>query len=211
MIGSGREELTRTLAGFAPHDGGRLIDRRPRRARLQTPADAVDLGIGYVPRERRVEGLVLFLPVAANITLADLGSLTRYGLIDAREERRLARAWVDRLRIRTPEHRRALPQPLRRQPAEGRAGEMAERQGEDPHPRPSDARPRRRRQGGGLRAGARRHRRGRRGHPDLGHAGGDDRPQPHGAGHARRRDHPPRPTPAPGHKPQQVDLIGHMV
>ena len=40
---------------------------------MPTPAEAVDIGIGYVPRERRVEGLVLFLPVAANITLADLG------------------------------------------------------------------------------------------------------------------------------------------
>jgi ribose transport system ATP-binding protein len=49
-----------------------------------------------------VEGLVLFLPVAANITLADLGSLTRHGLIDAREEQRLARSWVDRLKVKTP-------------------------------------------------------------------------------------------------------------
>ena len=39
---------------------------------MRTPAEAVDSGIGYIPRERRVEGLVLFLPVAANITLADL-------------------------------------------------------------------------------------------------------------------------------------------
>ena len=58
--------------------------------RFATPAEAVDAGIGYIPRERRVEGLVLFLPVAANITLADLGSLTRYGLIDDRRERALA-------------------------------------------------------------------------------------------------------------------------
>ena len=65
--------------------------------KLKTPAEAVDLGIGYIPRERRVEGLVLFLPVAANITLADLGSLTRHGLIDAQEERRLAKRWVERL------------------------------------------------------------------------------------------------------------------
>jgi ribose transport system ATP-binding protein len=101
VIGSGREDLTRTLAGFAPHDSGRLRVAN-REVRLTTPAEAVDLGIGYVPRERRVEGLVLFLPVAANITLADLSSLTLHGLIDAREERRLARAWVDRLKIRTP-------------------------------------------------------------------------------------------------------------
>ncbi len=101
VIGSGREELTRTLAGFAPHDGGRLL-AHGREVRLRTPAEAVDVGVGYVPRERRVEGLVLFLPVAANITLADLGGLTRAGLIDTREERRLAEDWVKRLKVRTP-------------------------------------------------------------------------------------------------------------
>ena len=101
VIGSGREELTRTLAGFLPHDGGTL-SVGGRDARFATPAEAVDAGIGYIPRERRVEGLVLFLPVAANITLANLGRLTRRGLIDARQERALARRWVERLRIRTP-------------------------------------------------------------------------------------------------------------
>ena len=101
VIGSGREELTRTLSGFAPQDGGRLLVAG-REVRLTTPAEAVDFGIGYIPRDRRVEGLVLFLPVAANITLADLASLVRYGLIDAREERRLAKSWVDRLNVRTP-------------------------------------------------------------------------------------------------------------
>ena len=80
---------------------GRLVIA-DREASLETPADAVDRGIGYIPRERRVEGLVLFLPVSANITLGDLESLTHYGLIDAREERRLAKEWVSRLNIRTP-------------------------------------------------------------------------------------------------------------
>jgi ribose transport system ATP-binding protein len=101
VIGSGREELTRTLAGFAPHDGGRL-SIGGREVRLRSPAEAVDAGIGYIPRERRVEGLVLFLSVAANVTLADLENLSRFGLIDGREERRLASAWVDRLKVRTP-------------------------------------------------------------------------------------------------------------
>jgi ribose transport system ATP-binding protein len=101
VIGSGREELARTLAGFAPHDGGTL-SVGGREVRFATPAEAVDAGIGYLPRERRVEGLVLFLPVAANITLADLASLTRHGFIDTRKERALATGWVERLRIRTP-------------------------------------------------------------------------------------------------------------
>jgi ribose transport system ATP-binding protein len=101
VIGSGREELTRTLAGFAPQDSGRLLVGG-RESRFRTPAEAVDAGIGYIPRERRVEGLVLFLSVAANITLADLGSLTRNGLINARKEQDLARTWVDRLKVKTP-------------------------------------------------------------------------------------------------------------
>ena len=101
VIGSGREEVTRTLAGFAPHDRGRLTVGG-REVRLSTPAEAVDMGLGYIPRERRVEGLVLFLSVAANITLPNLKRLVRYGLIDASEERSLAITWVDRLRVRTP-------------------------------------------------------------------------------------------------------------
>jgi ribose transport system ATP-binding protein len=101
VIGSGREELTRTLAGFAPHDAGTL-EVFGREARFANPAEASDRGIGYIPRERRTEGLVLFLPVAANITLASLGNLERFGLIDSAAERRLSREWVQRLNVRTP-------------------------------------------------------------------------------------------------------------
>ena len=54
------------------------------------------------PVSRRVEGLVLFLPVAANITLPSLKGLARHGLIDLGEEQRLAKAWVERLKVRTP-------------------------------------------------------------------------------------------------------------
>src|SRR5262249_25967488 len=101
VIGPGREELSRPLAGFAPHQRGKLAVGG-RDVRFATPADAVDCGIGYLPRERRVEGLVLFLSVAANITLPSLGRLRRLGLIDTGAERRVARDWVKKLGVRTP-------------------------------------------------------------------------------------------------------------
>ncbi len=101
VIGSGREELCRVLFGFEPPDGGEIrIGGRP--VRLASPADAVRHGIGYIPRERRTEGLVLFLSVATNTTLASLKSLRRRGVIDHAAERRLVSGWVARLRIRTP-------------------------------------------------------------------------------------------------------------
>jgi ribose transport system ATP-binding protein len=101
VIGSGREELTRTLFGFLPPTSG-TIHVRGREVALRAPSQAVRLGIGYIPRERRVEGLVMFLSVATNITLANLGAVMWRGLIDHGRERRLARDWVGRLRIRTP-------------------------------------------------------------------------------------------------------------
>ena len=101
VIGSGREELTRTLAGFAPHTSGSLTVGGSD-VRFSSPAEAVDKGIGYIPRERRTEGLVLFLPVAANITLASLDALRRNGFIATGQERRIATEWVKRLNVRTP-------------------------------------------------------------------------------------------------------------
>ena len=101
VIGSGREELTRTLFGFLPQTSGTIMVGG-REASLTTPTRAVRLGIGYIPRDRRLEGLVMFLSVATNITLANLGAVMRHGLIDHRRERGVARAWVEKLRVRTP-------------------------------------------------------------------------------------------------------------
>ena len=101
VIGSGREELARTLGGLAPASAGELtVFGKPHR--LASPGEAVGLGIGYVPRERRVEGIVGFLPVFANITLGNLGAVMRHGLLDHAAERRTAESWVKRLTIRTP-------------------------------------------------------------------------------------------------------------
>ncbi|MDQ0473875.1 sugar ABC transporter ATP-binding protein [Labrys wisconsinensis] len=101
VIGSGREALIRTLFGFEPHSEGTLsIDGEP--VRLATPADAVARGIGYIPRERRVEGLAMFLPLAVNLTLGRLDTVMRGPVIDHGRERALARDWIGRLSIKAP-------------------------------------------------------------------------------------------------------------
>ena len=101
VIGSGREALTRTLFGFLPHSAGKLtVAGKP--VRLTSPDQAAALGIGYIPRERRVEGLVLALPIVPNITLASLATVMKRGAIQSAKERRLAESWVEKLRVRTP-------------------------------------------------------------------------------------------------------------
>jgi ribose transport system ATP-binding protein len=101
VIGSGREALTRTLFGFLPHTSGTLAVFG-QEVRLTSPDQAAARGIGYIPRERRVEGLVLALPIVPNISLASLATVMKSGAIQLKREREMAQSWVQKLRVRTP-------------------------------------------------------------------------------------------------------------
>ena len=101
VIGSGREALARCLAGLARIDSGTLeIGGEVRRFR--GPSEAVAAGVGYLPRERRIEGVVTGVPVIENMTMSALDEFTAAGLIQRGRERTVAREWIDKLSIKTP-------------------------------------------------------------------------------------------------------------
>ena len=100
LVGSGRTELAETLFGLRPLDSGEIL-LGGKAVTIGSPADAIRLQIGYVPEDRRQHGVVLDMPIAANISLADLGAVTRRGMIDHPAERRLTRRYVERLRVKT--------------------------------------------------------------------------------------------------------------
>ena len=101
LVGSGRTELAETLFGLAPADGGEIL-LRGQPVRIDSPSQAIRLGLAYVPEDRRQHGVVLEMPVAANATLASLNAVSSKGLIDRTAERLSAESYVDRLRIKTP-------------------------------------------------------------------------------------------------------------
>ena len=99
--GSGREELCRALFGAMPGARGQvLLDGK--RLRLDSPRGAVLAGIGYVPSERRTEGVVSAMSVKENLSMAHVGTVCRGPVIDGRREHALVDRWVTRLGIRTP-------------------------------------------------------------------------------------------------------------
>jgi ribose transport system ATP-binding protein len=101
VVGSGREKLAQCLAGHVAPDAGELIVRgRPRR--VWGAYEAVAEGVGLVPSERKVEGVVTAFSVAENMTLSALGDFSRRGVLDFARERAVAQEWVQALRIRTP-------------------------------------------------------------------------------------------------------------
>jgi ribose transport system ATP-binding protein len=102
VLGSGREDLCRAIFGAEPLDGGELrVAGKP--VRFRVPADAVRAGVGYIPAERRFEGVAMGMSVAENILLADSSAASMGPFAVPRRRAALVKEWIDRLRIRTPD------------------------------------------------------------------------------------------------------------
>ncbi|HEV3486377.1 MAG TPA: ATP-binding cassette domain-containing protein, partial [Vicinamibacterales bacterium] len=101
LVGAGRSEIARALFGLDPLATGKILVRGTP-ARIRNPEDAMRLGIGLVPEDRKRQGLVLSMTSLANTTLVILHTLARAGFIRHRAERALATTYFDRLRVRAP-------------------------------------------------------------------------------------------------------------
>lgn len=101
LVGSGRTEVAHLLFGVARKEAGEiLIEGKP--ARINSPVIAVEAGIGLVPEDRSLQGLVLRLPIQENIALPTLDAHATIGWVSRRSVRNIAQNYVDKLNIRTP-------------------------------------------------------------------------------------------------------------
>ena len=143
--GSGRESVCRAIFGAEAYDEGTLRVGG-QEVRSWSMREAVRSGIAYVPSERRVEGMIGGMDAAENLTLIHPGA-SRRGPFLRRQRADEDRDRVVRAARRAPARPGAGPRPvLRRQPAEGRHGEVAAgRRPQGPRPRPPVAWPRPRR------------------------------------------------------------------
>ena len=99
LLGAGRTELARVIAGADRPDAGRIVVRGKVHA-FTSPADAIACGIGLLPEDRKAQGLVAGLTVARNLALPHGRRLSRYGFLPPRAEVRFAAPWVENLRIK---------------------------------------------------------------------------------------------------------------
>jgi len=99
--GSGREELCRAIFGALKIDAGEII-LDGEKVKARSPRGAVQVGIGYLPAERRTEGMIGTMSVAENMSLATVGTVCRGPVLDREREKRVVDDWIERLRIRTP-------------------------------------------------------------------------------------------------------------
>ncbi|MFG2043196.1 sugar ABC transporter ATP-binding protein [Dactylosporangium sp. NPDC048998] len=99
LVGAGRSEVIRAIFGVDRYDAGEvLVDGRP--LRRGSTAVAIGAGLALVPEDRRQQGLVMELSVERNATLPRRWSLAALGLLFGGAERRSARDWAQRLRVK---------------------------------------------------------------------------------------------------------------
>jgi ribose transport system ATP-binding protein len=107
LVGAGRTEVARAIFGADPFDSG-TIYLDGKQVRIRSPRDAIKLGIGLVTEDRKALGLVLGMAVRENVSLANLGSLSRLGFVSRRRERDVATRYVEDLMIKTPSIEQAV-------------------------------------------------------------------------------------------------------
>lgn len=101
LVGAGRTELVNAIYGLSKRDSGELLyDGKP--VNIQSPTDAMRLGIGYITEERRKLGIFAEMPVDVNMMLPSLGNFYQGGLIHYKSLDSAAQAYVDQLSIKTP-------------------------------------------------------------------------------------------------------------
>ena len=100
LMGSGCDEIVKSLFGAMPVEKELRISGKP--VQVKNTGDAIRYGMAYVPAERKTEGLVLMQTVASNATMLRLKELQKGLRFDKHMESRLAREWIDKLRIKTP-------------------------------------------------------------------------------------------------------------
>ncbi|RFA23532.1 sugar ABC transporter ATP-binding protein [Subtercola boreus] len=99
LIGAGRSDAALTIFGATKRSGGEILVDQKALA-LRNPSEAMAAGIGFVPEDRKQQGLFLGLSVRENISSASLPSISRLSFVSRRRDRDLAKRLAGDLSLR---------------------------------------------------------------------------------------------------------------
>lgn len=101
LVGAGRSEVMRMIFGISRKDSGQILING-KEVDIRHPSDAIKLGIGMVPEDRKTQALIMSLAVRKNISLAILDRLKSRLFFDNNKEINVSSEYVKTLDIITP-------------------------------------------------------------------------------------------------------------
>jgi len=101
LVGAGRTEIVRAIFGADKTHGHEiLIDNKT--VKIKRPNEAIKAGFGFVPEDRKLQGLVLPFSVESNISMASLHKISKRGVLRKSVEKEIADKHIKSLSIKTP-------------------------------------------------------------------------------------------------------------
>jgi ribose transport system ATP-binding protein len=97
LMGAGRTEVLEAIFGLYPNyiSGKIVVDGVEKQ--IRSVADAIDAGIGLVPEDRKLQGLILNMDVTRNTSLASLERISKFNFINKKKEEELSRNFIQKL------------------------------------------------------------------------------------------------------------------
>ncbi|WP_185970878.1 sugar ABC transporter ATP-binding protein [Alkalicoccobacillus porphyridii] len=100
LVGAGRTEVLRAIYGADSIDAGSLTIDGKKRV-IRSPKDAVKLGMGLLPENRKTEGAVLDLSITENAVLPSLGKFSSYSFLNGRKVKSKVKEAIKKLNVKT--------------------------------------------------------------------------------------------------------------
>ncbi|MFN7252289.1 MAG: sugar ABC transporter ATP-binding protein [Anaerobacillus sp.] len=99
LVGAGRTEVCQSLFGIMPYDKGAIFING-KEVIIKNPKQAMGLGIGYLPEDRQLQGLILQWGIGRNITLPALSRLGKKGWLDENKESEIAKELAEKVHVK---------------------------------------------------------------------------------------------------------------
>ena len=101
LVGSGRSETMELICGAKKMDSGEVW-MNGQKMHINSPASAIEHGIGLIPEDRKEQGVILFNTVKFNTSLSAAHKLTKFGFISGKKNKEMAEKYRETLRIKVP-------------------------------------------------------------------------------------------------------------
>ena len=101
LVGSGRSELVNTIFGAQKMQSGEIFIKG-KKVDINSPSKAIENGIGLIPEDRKLHGLMLGKDVGFNLSICILETISKYCVVDFKTEEQKQREIIERLRIKLP-------------------------------------------------------------------------------------------------------------
>lgn len=101
LVGAGRTEFAELMFGMRPKTAGKFIFKG-KEISPKTPKDAIELGIGLVPEDRKKEGALLGMSIRCNINMPIYQRISKGTVINEKKEEEIAQTYRKEISIKTP-------------------------------------------------------------------------------------------------------------